>query len=172
MIIIPFILVLAFGYVLYRLCVPDSTNARLPPGPKGWPIIGNLFDLPPKGMPEYQHWIKHKDAHGPISSVTVMGQPMIILHDKEAARELMVQNSMKTSSRPQFAFALNMGRFGTFLPFMSYGDTFRRHRKFIHQQLGTQALASQYNWVQEAEAAHLLLRALEHPQDLMQHFKT
>lgn len=37
---------------------------RLPPGPKGKFIIGNLLDLPPKGAEEWQHWLKHKELYG------------------------------------------------------------------------------------------------------------
>lgn len=46
---------------------------KLPPGPKSHPIVGNLKDFPPAdGAPEYQHWLKHKDLYGGISSVTVL----------------------------------------------------------------------------------------------------
>jgi hypothetical protein len=42
-----------------------STKAgKLPPGPKGKPLIGNLLDLPPAGQQECVHWFKHKEAYG------------------------------------------------------------------------------------------------------------
>lgn len=61
---------------------PKQTYA-LPPGPPGLPILGNLFDLPPTtgSQPEYLHWLAHKDRYGPISSVKVLGQTMVIIHD-------------------------------------------------------------------------------------------
>lgn len=76
-----------------------TTHHRLPPGPKPLPIVGNMLDLPPKGTPEFQHWFKHKDTYGPISSVTVMEHCLVILHDKEAANAVMGKKAQKTSAR-------------------------------------------------------------------------
>lgn len=36
----------------------------LPPGPRGLPVLGNLKDLPPPGMLEATHWLKHKELYG------------------------------------------------------------------------------------------------------------
>lgn len=33
-------------YVVYNFPSSKSRSAQLPPGPAGWPIIGNMFDLP------------------------------------------------------------------------------------------------------------------------------
>ncbi|KAG5936443.1 hypothetical protein E4U60_002544 [Claviceps pazoutovae] len=68
-----------------RLCLP------LPPGPKGLPIVGNVFDLPPAGIPEYEHWLKHKDAYGPVSSISILVTTLVILHSYEAQQELLVK---------------------------------------------------------------------------------
>ncbi|KAM4065683.1 cytochrome p450 [Hirsutella rhossiliensis] len=144
----------------------------LPPGPKPLPIVGNIMDLPPKGVPEFQHWLKHKEAYGLISSVTVMGQTLVIIHDKQAAHHLMEKNSIKTSARPQFEFASKLCGFGEILASQQYGDKYRRGRKMVHQQLGTMAAATRYNDIQEVGARRFLLQVLNKPEHLIKHLKT
>lgn len=148
-----------------------NTSSGLPPGPRPLPLVGNLRDLPAPGVPEYQHWIKFKDAYGPISSVTIIGQPMILLHDKNAAHDLLQKQSLKTSMRPTAFFANECG-FGNFLPFRQYNDAYRWHRKLIHQQLGTKITASQFNHVQDVESWRFLWRCLNEPEKLVNHLKT
>lgn len=97
---------------------------------------------------------------------------MIVLHDRDAARDLLEYKSLRTSGRPWLEFAINMCGFGRFVLLQQYDDVLRKYRKFMHQQFGTKALVSQFHDVQRAEAAHLLVRVLETPQNTMQHFKT
>lgn len=86
----------------------SSKNLPLPPGPKGLPLLGNINDLPPPDAKEYLHWLKHKDLYGPISSVTVFGQTMILLHDRKAAVELMEKRASVHSGRPKMTFGFDM----------------------------------------------------------------
>lgn len=161
--------ILAVGYLVHQRLF--SRRHRLPPGPKPWPLIGNIADMPPVGKPEHEHWLKHKDLYGPVSSVTVMGRPLVILHSREAIRELMEKTSTKTSGRPALEFGMMCG-YGDYFSLHQYTDEFRMHRKFVHRQLGTKDLIMRYQGVLETEVAHLLLRVLETPQDLLQHFRT
>ena len=94
-------------YLINKL-VFTRKKLPLPPGPKGLPIIGNVGDLPPKGGLEWQHWLKHKDLYGPLSSVTVFGQTIILIHDLETALELLDKRGAKYSSRPRMVFAGEM----------------------------------------------------------------
>ena len=88
---------------------PKQTYA-LPPGPPGLPILGNLFDLPPTtgSQPEYLHWLAHKDRYGPISSVNVLGQTMVIIHDREIAGEVLERKAGVSAGRPGLKFAWDM----------------------------------------------------------------
>ncbi len=85
-----------------------KNSMPLPPGPKGLPFVGNITDLPPPGTPEYQHWLGHKERYGPLSSVTVLGQTIVIIHDKRVAFELMEKRASKYSGRPNMKFGIDM----------------------------------------------------------------
>lgn len=161
-------LILIALIIIYRLSRRNSLP--LPPGPKQLPLVGNIRDLPPPGRAEYLHWLKHKDVYGPISSVTVLGQPMVIIHDKTAVEILLEKTSLKTSGRPQWFFAGECG-LNEFLPARQYNAVAKRHRKFIHQTFGTKKSVSAFNDIQDVESKRLLLKALNRPEHLIDHFK-
>lgn len=148
------------------------TGPKLPPGPTPLPIIGNIFDLPPQGTPEYQHWLQLKEKYGLLSSITVLGTVLILIHDKEAAHVLLEKTSLKTSARPQLYFANELCGFGILLPNRQYNATFRHHRKLIHRQLGTKVTAQRFRDIQDLESRRFLLRVLDTPLDLFKHIKT
>lgn len=148
-----------------------KSNYRLPPGPKPLPIVGNVLDLPPKGVPEFQHWFKHKDTYGSISSITVMGLRLIIFHDKEAAQAVLGKKAQKTSARPQLNFATLCG-FENFLITHQYDDKYRKHRKMVHQEIGTKGLSAAFRPIQEKEALEFVLQTFKDPDNMMVYLKT
>lgn len=160
------------GYFIYRYSSDRSGRRNVPPGPKPLPIVGNARDFPPADVPEFQHWLKHKDLYGPISSVTVLGMMLVVIHDKKAAHDLLEQNAIKTSGRPTMVFANQMCGYETVMVCQGYNSTFRHHRKLLHQELGTRASAAQFRDVQEIEVSRQLVRMLNEPENFLEHFKT
>lgn len=106
--LIVYSIALALALYIIRKILSSRNRLPLPPGPKGLPLIGNIADLPPHGIPEWQHWLKFRDQYGPLSSVTVTGQTMIIIQDKDMAMELFEKQALKYSSRPTLMFACEM----------------------------------------------------------------
>lgn len=158
--------------LVYRIYFKKNVRLPFPPGPTPLPFFGNVRDLPREGVPEYQHWLKHKDVYGPISSVTVMGQTIVIIHDKQAAIDILDKKALASSTRPRMEFASNLCGFGEFIVGLKYCDEFRRHRKLMHQQLGTTKLVSQFDDTQQYEVSRLLLRLLDDPRDAIKHMRT
>lgn len=148
-----------------------NSTLRLPPGPIQWPIVGNLSDLPPKGLPGYQHWQKHR-VYGPITSVTVMGQTVVAVHDKIAAHDILDKRSRGTSSRPSMEFGHKLCGYENLLPIQPFGNTYRRRRKLVHRQFGTKAAVIPYQTIQDEESRRNALRILNRPEELVEHMKT
>lgn len=160
------------SYLIYKQST-QKRRRKLPPGPKSHPIVGNLKDFPPTdGTPEYQHWLKHKDRYGGISSVTVLGMTLITIHDKKVAHELLEQSSSKTSGRPTMVMANKLCGYESIVLCQGYNPTFRRCRKLLHQELGTKVSAAEFRGVQETEVNRQLVRALNEPEKWLEHFKT
>ncbi len=71
----------------------------LPPGPKGLPIVGNLFNRPTsRAWLYYGSW---SDAYNSdVVSMEVLGQPVIILNSAKAAMELLEKRSAIYADKP------------------------------------------------------------------------
>ncbi|KAJ4858734.1 cytochrome p450 domain-containing protein [Trichoderma breve] len=63
-------IIVLIGVLVYSLFFRKKREALLPlpPGPKPIPILGNIRDGPPPGVPEFEHWVTFKDKYGPINS--------------------------------------------------------------------------------------------------------
>ncbi|KAE8374971.1 cytochrome P450 [Aspergillus bertholletiae] len=147
-------------------------SAPLPPGPKPKPIIGNLRDLPRPGQQDWVHWLEFKELYGPVSSISVFGQTIVILNDYRAAVDLMEKRSSIYSSRPRMVFAGEILGWENALGMLGYSDRFRSYRKAMHRVLGTKALMSRFDSLQDVEVRRFLLRVLLKPDDLIQHIRT
>ena len=158
--------------VLYRRRVQQQRMRKLPPGPKPLPLVGNIQDFPPKGTLEYQHWMTHKDLYGDISSVTVMGTTLVLIHNREMAHELLEKMASKTSGRPNMIMANKLCGYESTVICQGYTPTFRRYRKYLHHELGTPASAARFHDTQEVEIGRKLVRTLKDPEGWLGHCKT
>lgn len=166
------LVIIAIGtYVLY-LRFTTAVTLPLPPGPKPLPLLGNINDFPPVGVPEFEHWFKDKDVYGGISSVTVMGMTMVIIHDKNMAHHLLEQHASKTSGRPRMIMANKLCGYQSIVLCQGYNSTFKRYRKLLHRELGTKTSAAQFLDVQDMEVKRQLVRALNDSDGWLDHFKT
>ncbi|KAL4994465.1 cytochrome P450 [Aspergillus recurvatus] len=155
-----------FKLVLYR----GRPRAPLPPGPEPLPIVGNVRDMPIPGSPEWLHWLKHKELYGPISTVSILGQRLIILNDAGLAFDLLEKKSAIYSDRPQLPFASLCGM-GETVIMQGYGKRLQAYRKYIHRELGSPLNVARFNPTQDTEVRRFLLRLLNAPQDLPGHAK-
>lgn len=93
----------------------DASSTRLPPGPKGWPVVGNLFDIPhSKPWETYLQWSKcygqflHSTQScisfkaGPVVHMSVLGRHIVVLNTAKAVSDLLETRSSVYSDRIRF----------------------------------------------------------------------
>lgn len=161
---------IVIGYITH--CLRNATKPialPLPPGPKP-PLLGNIHDLPRPGQLEYEVWTKHKDLYGPISSLTVIGQN-IIINDADLAIELLEKRASLHSPRPDMVFAGEMCGRDNLMIFQP-PERLRAFRRQFHAMIGTQAARSRFVPLQEVEVSRFLSRVLDRPDELLQHVRT
>ncbi|KAF7292754.1 O-methylsterigmatocystin oxidoreductase [Mycena indigotica] len=150
------------AYIVVRFFRP---RPPLPPGPRGWPVIGNLLDMPKEDA--WVHWISHKETYGPISSLTVLGSTIIIISDMQTTFDLLDKRSNIYSGRPTFTFAGDMIGWDKQLILSQYGERFRAMRLLLKGFVGSKAAIVPFQATQEIETRYFLARLLEKPETLI-----
>ncbi|KAH9983998.1 cytochrome P450 [Russula vinacea] len=87
--------------VLYAARYLANPYRKLPPGPRGHPIIGNLLEM--KGG----QWLKFAEWHkkyGDLIYLNAAGQPVVVINSQKVAVELLDRRAAIYSDRPQRLF--------------------------------------------------------------------
>ncbi|XP_020580818.1 cytochrome P450 77A4-like [Phalaenopsis equestris] len=97
---IPILLLFIFLVLLPRSTSPASKQLKLPPGPPGWPIIGNLFQVALSKKP-FIHYVPDLiPIYGPIFTLRMGARTLIIITSSELAHEALIEKSQLFASRP------------------------------------------------------------------------
>ncbi|OCH88084.1 O-methylsterigmatocystin oxidoreductase [Obba rivulosa] len=134
-----------------------------PPGPRGWPVIGNVLDIPVS-----YPWITYRDLslkYGPIVYLQALGQSMVVLNTAKAASDLLEARSANYSDRSHSIMPSFLGQDWN-MGFLLYGPRWRKHRRAIHQYFNT-GVIHRYQPVQLQKARQLLLRLLPDHTDVL-----
>uniref|UniRef100_A0ACD5UB48 Uncharacterized protein n=1 Tax=Avena sativa TaxID=4498 RepID=A0ACD5UB48_AVESA len=73
---------------------------RLPPGPPGWPVVGNLFQVAFSGKP-FIHYIRDlRHEYGPILTLRMGVRTLVVISSAELVHEALVEKGQEFASRP------------------------------------------------------------------------
>ncbi|KAF8169134.1 cytochrome P450 [Mycena galopus ATCC 62051] len=159
--------VLLLSLVLFSL-KPSRNSWKLPPGPKGWPLIGNIYDVPRvASWRAFQQWGKR---YGNVIYFHTFGKPVVVLNSVSAAHDLLAKRSGIYSYRPQFAMANEVIGWKFSLPSMDYGEKSKRQRKYLQSYFHKQRLPRYYP-IQLKEVHRLLNDLVDDPENYRTHIK-
>ncbi|KAG8754880.1 hypothetical protein FRC14_004554 [Serendipita sp. 396] len=124
-----------------------KVGARLPPGPKGSFLVGNLFTFPKNRWFEtFNLWGKQ---YGDIVYVNLAGISMVVLNSIEAAEDLAGKRMAIYSGRPYTTMANNLMGSGYSLVLLPQGSEFNEQRKFFRMSLGAHTVGNYDGLIQQ-----------------------
>ncbi len=126
--------------VFYAVRYISSPFRKLPPGPRGYPIIGNISEMKTGQWLKFAEWHKKygqfdvfkKCSFGPflmqsrpgdVIYLHAVGQSIIVLNSQKAAVELLDRRAVIYSDRPRNVIACDIMTGGLMLGFAPYGET-------------------------------------------------
>ncbi|KAH7247143.1 hypothetical protein NW759_007910 [Fusarium solani] len=156
------LLVLAGVYIsLVPNSITDPRRRKLPRGPPGWPLIGNLFDLSDSEQVRNKVREWHR-KYGDVFYTKIGATDYIWLSSPKAVKDLMDKKSAIYSSRPHLPLAQNIASGKSRQLFMAYGPEWRSLRKHSHALLNLNA-SKKYRPVQNLESKVVLHDLLTRP---------
>ncbi|KAF4388049.1 cytochrome P450 76A2 [Cannabis sativa] len=119
---------LLFFLLLFLYNRKTSNHGRLPPGPPGWPLFGNLFDL---GTMPHRSLTKLRNKYGDVILLKLGAINTMVILSSKAATEFFKNNDMsfveRTITETSRALGYNKGS----LALAPYGAYWRVLRKLV-----------------------------------------
>ncbi|WVZ60390.1 hypothetical protein U9M48_010424 [Paspalum notatum var. saurae] len=127
---------------------------KLPPGPRPWPVVGNLFDVQPVRCRCYQEWARR---YGPIMTVWLgTASPTVVVSTAELAREVLKTHDQQLADRARDRSSERFSRGGQDLIWADYGAHYIKVRKLCNLELFTQRRLEALRPVREDEVTAMV----------------
>uniref|UniRef100_A0A0W0F784 Cytochrome p450 n=1 Tax=Moniliophthora roreri TaxID=221103 RepID=A0A0W0F784_MONRR len=157
-------------YVLVSVCawavyLKFKCPRNLPPGPKGYPFVGNLFQL--DANRPWHSLGKWKKTYGDIVYIRLFNQDVIVLNSAKAAGDLLDRRAANYSQRPRIP-VIECLTGGLSIGFMDHGSRWRSMRRAAHEALNIRA-SVKYHPIHMREGIQLALDILDSPQECHNH---
>ncbi|KAG7060864.1 cytochrome P450 [Colletotrichum scovillei] len=141
-----------------------SPRRRLPPGPRGLPLLGNALDILKDPWLTFGGWMK---TYGPIMHFIAAGSDVIVLNDLKTSFDILDRRAAVTADRPGNVI-IDMMTGSCFVPFQSQNAMWLRMRKASHTALRSISFPD-IRLVQQKEATLLAADMLKDPRDWLSH---
>ncbi|KAI4153051.1 MAG: hypothetical protein LQ340_002538 [Diploschistes diacapsis] len=122
------------------------------PGPKGYPLIGVGYKLPPKAPAIFRKWAMD---YGEVFKIRVGWYNWVVINTPEAVREILEKQAISTSSKAPSPMGHDIVTGGNRMPTMPYGARWKALRSVV-RQLTTVPMTATFIPSQEFEAKQLL----------------
>ncbi|CAL0307262.1 unnamed protein product [Lupinus luteus] len=153
------ILLLFFTFLFllwwWRFCFTTTTTTRkgsknLPPGPPGWPIVGNLFQV----ILQRRHFIyvirDLRKIYGPIFTMQMGQRTLIIVTSADLIHEALIQRGPLFASRPKdspIRLIFSMGKCA--INSAEYGPLWRSLRRNFVTEMISPLRIKQCSWIRK-----------------------
>ncbi|OAF99946.1 cytochrome P450 [Paraphaeosphaeria sporulosa] len=134
---------------------------KLPPGPRGIPFFGNMFQMPPYHQGPWAQQMAQK--YGEMFTLHIANTPWVFLNTPRAVSDLLEKRSAIYSSRPRFPYASTLMSGDCRVVLQPYGAQWRATRKIMHSILNAKN-GGTFAPFQEVESRQLVLDVLRHPE--------
>ncbi|XP_057819504.1 cytochrome P450 71AU50 [Cryptomeria japonica] len=142
-----------YRFVTKRKSQTNKGKLGLPPGPRPWPLIGNLHllgSLPHKSLADLAK------KYGPIMSLRLGSVPTIVASSPAMAKEFLKTHDLIFANRPPSAAAHYMAYQRRNMVFAPYGEYWRQIRKLCTIELLTTKRTESFRWVREEEVSAMV----------------
>ncbi|CAK8543021.1 unnamed protein product [Lathyrus sativus] len=117
-------------FIFYTLF--QRLRFKLPPGPRPWPVVGNLYDIKPVRFRCFAEWAQF---YGPIISVWFGSTLNVVVSNTELAKEVLKENDQQLADRHRSRSAAKFSRDGKDLIWADYGPHYVKVRKVCTLEL-------------------------------------
>ncbi|XVE68617.1 hypothetical protein DITRI_Ditri09bG0082800 [Diplodiscus trichospermus] len=137
----------------------SKRRPNLPPGPPGWPVVGNLFQAARSGKPFYEYVDDLRKKYGPIFTLRMGTRTMIILSDAKLCHEALIEKGALFASRPRENPTRNIFSCNKFTVNAAvYGPVWRSLRRNVVQNMLSSSRIKEFRSTREQAMDKLIDR--------------